>query len=203
MKRELDYFRIEGGLGWNQHWFADRWMYFGGCAAVTACDLSIYLARTKGIRQLYPYDPDNLTREDYLAFAKTMKGYLGPRLTGIDTLELYSSGLRTYWQDVGAGSLTLAHAEGTLPWLEAGELIRERIDSGLIVPFLLLRHQNRALKDYHWHWFNLAGYDERQGGLKVKVVTYGSFRWLDFRELWETGHRRKGGFIRVFTPGMG
>jgi hypothetical protein len=122
-----------------------------------------------------------------------MKGYLGPRLTGIDTLELYSSGLRTYWQDVGAGSLTLAHAEGTLPWLEAGELIRERIDSGLIVPFLLLRHQNRALKDYHWHWFNLAGYDERQGGLKVKVVTYGSFRWLDFRSSGRPGTGARAG----------
>jgi hypothetical protein len=203
MKRELDYFSIEGGLGWNQHWFSDRWMYLGGCAAVTACDLSIYLARTKGLTELYPYDPENLSKEDYLAFSRMMKGYLGPRLTGIDTLELYSSGLQAYWQDVGAGSLTLAHAEGTLPWMEAGELIRDRIDSGMIVPFLLLRHQSRALKDYHWHWFNLAGYEERQGGFYVKVVTYGSFRWLDFRELWDTGHQRKDGFIRVFAPGMG
>src|SRR5690554_4337618 len=142
MKRELDYFSIEGGLGWNQHWFSDRWMYLGGCAAVTACDLSIYLARTKGLTELYPYDPENLSKEDYLAFSRMMKGYLGPRLTGIDTLELYSSGLQAYWQDVGAGSLTLAHAEGTLPWMEAGELIRDRIDSGMIVPFLLLRHQS-------------------------------------------------------------
>ena len=199
MKKELDYFSIEGGLGWNQRWFSDRWMYFGGCAAVTACDLSIYLARTKRITELYPYDADNLTREDYLAFSKTMKGYLGPRWTGIDTLELYSSGLRMYWQDVGASSLTLVEVDGTMPWMDAGELIRKRIDSGIIVPFLLLRHKNQALKDYHWHWFSLAGYEERQGELYVKAVTYGSFRWLDFRELWATGHQRKGGFIQVHT----
>lgn len=46
MTKELDYFAIEGGLGWNQHWFSDRRMYVAGCAAVTACDLSIHLART-------------------------------------------------------------------------------------------------------------------------------------------------------------
>lgn len=199
MKIELDYFSIEGSLGWNQNLFSDRMMYFGGCAAVTACDLSIYLARTKGITELYPYDAQNLTREDYLAFSKVMKGYLGPRWMGIDTLGLYSSGLRSYWQDVGANSLTLEEADGTLSWIEAGELIQEQIDAGIIVPFLLLRHKNRALKDYHWHWFNVAGYEQRQGEFFVKAVSYGSFRWMDFQDLWDTGHKRKGGFIRVFA----
>ena len=44
MKNELDYIQIEDGLGGNQDWFPEWDMYHGGCAAVTACDLCIYLA---------------------------------------------------------------------------------------------------------------------------------------------------------------
>ena len=55
------------------------------------------------------------------------------------------------------------------------------------------------MKDYHWHWFNLAGYEKRGERFLVKAVTYGSFRWLDLEELWDTGYERKGGLIRVLT----
>jgi hypothetical protein len=197
MKKELDYFSIEGDLGWNQHGFRDWSMYFGGCAAVSACDLCIYLARQKGMALLYPYDADRLSREEYLAFSKTMKRYLMPRLKGIDTLHLYSSGLLHYWRDMGADSLELVKASGTVPLTEARELIREQIDSDMLVPFLLLLHKNRSFRAYQWHWFNLAGYEEREGDFYVKAITYGSFRWLSLTKLWETGHRRKGGFIRI------
>ena len=29
----------------------------------------------------------------------------------------------------------------------------------------------------------------------VKVTTYGSFLWVGFDELWDTGHQRKGGLV--------
>lgn len=41
-QKELPYFDLEGAYGGWQVWFADRWMKIGGCAAVTACDVSIY-----------------------------------------------------------------------------------------------------------------------------------------------------------------
>ncbi len=199
MQKEIDYFTVEGSLGWNQNWFKDRLMYYGGCAAVTASDLCIQLARQRGLPTLYPYDADDVTKDDYLAFSKTMRRYLGPRWMGIDTLELYISGLLKYWNDVGVHSLELVQVAGTVPWTEASQLIRKQIDAGLIVPFLLLFHKNRLLKDYKWHWFNLAGYKEECGVFYVKAVTYGSFRWIDLRELWNSGHKRKGGFIRVLV----
>ena len=43
--KELNYFIIDGAIGWNQDWFKEWWMNKGGCAAVTACDLCLYLAR--------------------------------------------------------------------------------------------------------------------------------------------------------------
>ena len=105
MKKELDYFQIDNALGWNQDWFQDWSMYDGGCAAVTACDLCIYLSRQKRIRQLYPYEAFNLSKKDYLAFSGRMKHYLHPSWQGIDTLERYLSGLTAYWHDTGADGL--------------------------------------------------------------------------------------------------
>lgn len=197
MRRELDYFYIENALGWSQDWFQDWMMYHGGCAAVTACDLCVYLAREKGMRSLYPYDPRHLTRKDYLAFSAVMKPYLHPRLRGIDTLKLYISGLTAYWRDTGADQLSAEGLPGTAPWEDARERIIEQIDGGMIVPFLLLHHKSRSFSNYQWHWFNLAGYRELDGKFYVKAVTYGNFRWLDLRELWDTGYRKKGGLIRV------
>lgn len=34
MKKELDYFRIEGTRGWNQSWFQDGSLADGGCAGL-------------------------------------------------------------------------------------------------------------------------------------------------------------------------
>lgn len=194
---ELDYFSIDGSLGWNQNWFTDWSMYDGGCAAVTACDLCIHLARRKEFSALYPYDPVRPTKKEYLAFSEQMKPYLRPRWQGIDTLELYLSGLSAYWHDVGISSLYGEELPGTVPWQQARELVRRQIDSGIPVPCLLLYHKSIALKDFQWHWFHLAGYEEFDGAFYVKAVTYGSFYWLDMQELWNTGHRRKGGLIEI------
>ena len=62
MKNELDYIQIEDGLGGNQDWFPEWDMYHGGCAAVTACDLCIYLALREDAASLYPYDLRHLNR---------------------------------------------------------------------------------------------------------------------------------------------
>lgn len=35
MKKELDYFTIEGCYGGNQDWFTNLVMHMGGCAAAT------------------------------------------------------------------------------------------------------------------------------------------------------------------------
>mgnify|MGYP006994610556 CR=1 FL=1 len=49
MKKELDYFMIDGEFGGNQDWFTNIVMNVGGCGAATACDSCIYLAKYKAI----------------------------------------------------------------------------------------------------------------------------------------------------------
>lgn len=195
MRKELDYVRIGDAIGGNQDWFLDPFMRGGGCAAVTACDLNIYLAGQKGLRELYPYNALQPTKEEYIRFSRRMKPYLYPRWRGIDTLDIYLSGIRSYWEDAGCTQLTAEGLEGTREEAAARDAIRLQIDRGMPVPYLLLRHKNPAFRDYVWHWFNLAGYEEFDGSFYVKAVTYGEHQWLDLGALWDTGESPKGGLI--------
>ena len=46
MRKELEHFYIGEALGGSQDWFMDPFMKLGGCGAVTACDICIWLARS-------------------------------------------------------------------------------------------------------------------------------------------------------------
>lgn len=127
IKKEIDYFHIENGLGWNQNWFSDRSMYDGGCGAVTACDLCIHLAKQKGLTALYPYNILNLNKKDYLRFSNVMKPYLHPCWQGIDTLERYLAGLRTYFHHTGINILKAEGLSGTLSWQKLPNKFKSRL----------------------------------------------------------------------------
>ena len=198
MKKELDYFRIEGAYGGNQEWFPDHWMKIGGCAAVTACDSCIYFDFHKGTK-LYPYDQEHLTKKDYIQFGMIMKPYLKPRWTGIDTLEIYMDGFQKYLSDHGCNTIGMKPFYGDRSDSDAIKALTEQIDKGLPVPCLILKHKNPAFKDYVWHWFLLTGYGVLEEKYMVKVTTYGSFLWVGFDELWDTGHQRKGGLVLYET----
>ena len=66
MKRELEHYYIDKSYGGNQDWFTDLWMNRGGCGAVAACECCLSLARNFGLTQLYPFDPFDVTREDFI-----------------------------------------------------------------------------------------------------------------------------------------
>lgn len=192
---ELEYFTIDQCYGGYQEWFTDPSMRMGGCGAVTACDSSIYFARQLGKTNLYPGDCHRLSKRDYITFSKKMKPYLRPRMTGIDTLELYMDGYAAYLRDCGEYGITMEGLHGSQPVRQAEEAVQEQIDQGMPIPYLNLHHKNPNLKDYVWHWFLLTGYQRAEDTLLVKAVTYGSWRWLDLHELWDTGFEKKGGLV--------
>lgn len=197
-KKELDYFYIGKEYGSNQDWFRDPMMKFGGCAAVTACDTCIYLSRTRGKHHLYPFHADNLSKADYIAFSKIMKPYLKPRWGGIDKLEIYQEGLGAYLKDAGEQNLRMELFSGEESADNAKLRLKKQIDAGFPVPCLMLKHKNRAYKDYVWHWFLLTGYESienAESSFMVKAVNYGEWEWLDFDGLWDTGYARRGGLI--------
>lgn len=195
MRRELDYFKIENSYGGCQDWFTDYWMKIGGCAALAACETCIYLELQKGKENLYPFDRNHLSREDYVRFGMQMKPYLRPRMGGIDRLELYMDGFGNYLKDAGEMRLVMEGFSGEYSAEEAIRRVKEQIDQGLLIPCLTLKHRNPVFRDYVWHWFLLTGYEESQDRFMVKAVTYSRWRWLNFTDLWTTGYRKKGGLI--------
>jgi hypothetical protein len=82
-------------------------MHIGGCAAASACDVSIYLARRFGQSWLYPFDCQALSRRDYVRFSRRMKPYLRPRAGGIDKLSIYIDGFTAYLAEAQAAAENL------------------------------------------------------------------------------------------------
>lgn len=197
IKKELPHFYIGDSLGGQQEWYSretDFGMHVGGCAAVTACDCAIYFEKYLGLRGLYPFDLENLTREDYLRFGKVMEPYLYPRWSGVDKLEIYLDGFGRFLSDRGV-KIKMTGWSGESNLSDTWQALTAQIDSGYPIPCLNLNHQAQSLQDYVWHWFILDGYELRGGDSFVKAVSYGVGRWFDFKTLWNTGYERKGGLI--------
>lgn len=197
MKLELPYFKIGKGLGGNQSELGDLVMRMGGCAAVTACDFCVYMALYHRHSNLYPYDINNLNIDDFNKFAKIMKPYLRPRIQGITNLNIYVRGLSKYLNKFGTDNIEIIGFSGLNSEENAIAEIKKKLNQGLVIPYLLLRHKNPQFSHLTWHWFIIIGYEERAGEFFVKVVTYGRCSWLPFCDLWETGYKKKGGMILI------
>lgn len=197
MQKELDYFRIDGSLGGQQTWFNGAMMRNGGCAVASACDVCIYMAKTQNALNLYPFDINNITKEDYVKFSEIMKPYLRPRMTGIYKLTTYVRGFLGYLRGIGEANISVIPFKGEEPVDKAAAIIKQQIDNNIPIPFLMLRNKNNDLADYVWHWFIIAGYKKTDDGLYVRAITYGTEKWLRFRDIWNTGYSLKGGMILI------
>ncbi len=195
MQKELLYFTVDGDYGWDQDKFPEFMMRLGGCAIVTACDCCVYFRAYGGITEICPMDTQKITREGYLSFAGQMKAYLAPRAGGYNTLEMYMEKFGKYLDDVGCRRVGMRPLHGEQSADEAKAALKGQIDRGLPVPILVLRHRNSLYKDYSWHWFILTGYRSAGNQFQVKAVSYGSFVWFDFDDLWDSGYEKKGGLI--------
>ena len=196
MLKELDYFWVGEEYGGRQSLLPDMIMRFAGCAAVTACDSLIYMTLYKNLKNLCPFSTDQLRGRDYVAFFKTVKPYLRPRLMGINRLEIFVAAFKKFLKEHGTFFLDVLPWSGDHDEQNTVETIKQQIDRGFLIPYLLLHHKNPYFENYEWHWFLLTGYDEKPDGrFLVKAVTYGAYEWLDFAKLWNTGYDRKGGLI--------
>ena len=192
MRIELPHFYIGDSCGGQQAWCSGFWMHEGGCAAITACDCSIYFELYKNRRGLVPFDVKNFSRDDYLKFAvDVMQPYLRPRWTGIDRLDIYIDGFGKFLSERGESSIELLPFDGNQNLQSARSVIQNRLSDGWLIPCLTLHHKSPRLRDYVWHWYLINGLD----GDRVRAVSYGVGRWFELSEWWATGFERKGGLI--------
>ena len=194
-KRELRYFNIGDSYGGNQRWMIDPWMHIGGCGALTACDIFIYMALYKGKKELCPYDVASMTKKQYRKFAMSVRPYLRPRESGIKDLRTYMDGVATYLEDTEATDISLCGFDGGEPYERAAEAIKNSIDGDMPAAYLMLKHREKRFNFFEWHWFPIIGYEEDGDELSIKTATYGKEHWLPLRELWDTGFDEKGGIV--------
>lgn len=196
MQNELDFFLIDrvhcgGDQNWSPHWLTR----LGGCSTVTACELAICLCRTFPLlRGLYPYEPENVTKDDFLHFMDDMYPFVHPGVRGLTDIAKYAHGLASYAESVGCCLKThLLHGESTVQ--DAARFIMQSIDARLPVAYLMLNHRNPAFEDFEWHWFTVIGYDGTAENLHITAATYGQRFTLPLHSAWDTGHRWKGGLV--------
>ena len=195
MKKELPHFAVGSDYGGSQDWCTELWMNIGGCAAVAACDSSIFFMLHKGRRELYPYALADISRKDYVDFTDIMKPYLYPREGGVDRLEIYTDGFGRFLRDRGENAISMSPWPGEHDLSETKDTVKKQIDNGWLIPVLTLQHMHPSMREYVWHWYLLNGYDEQGERFFVKAVTFGAWQWLDFGVLWNTGFDRKGGLV--------
>lgn len=200
MKKELPHFMVGSDYGGSQRWCTDLWMNIGGCAAIAACDSSIFLMLRKARRELYPYALSDISRRDYVEFTDIMKPYLYPREGGIDRLDIFMDGFDKFLRDRGEKNVSMSPWPGERGLPETKDTIKKQINDGWLVPALTLQHSCPSMHEYVWHWYLLNGYDEQEEAFLVKTVTFGAWRWVDFSVLWNTGFDRKGGLVLYGMP---
>lgn len=207
LEKRLEPLSIEKKPGGNQKALKDMWMRLGGCAAITACDIALFFAIHRKIPEMLPqkvaqaierpWDSDLASIGDdiYVEFSRYMKNYLRPRLQGINTLDLYLDGVGRYYQDLGVGRIHMEGLSGNASYEEYEATVRRQLDEGYPIPYLMLRHKDKGLADFTWHWFWLNGYREDEDGFEVSLVTYGAEFTFSLYRLWNTGFEKKGGLI--------
>lgn len=200
--KELDFITVDGGYGGDQNRLATYFQRLGGCGALTAADLSIYLSRRfPALRNLYPGPEGPLSQREYQAFFETVKPYLHPRIGGIARLKQYTDGFADYAASRG-GTVSFDTIPGGVPVEQAADFVCRAIDRGLCPAFLLLLHEDPALEDITWHWFLLTGYEEGPAGMTVAYATWGKKHVIEFARLWDTGHPGQGGMVVVRPQGL-
>ena len=194
---ELPYFTIAGSYGGNQEWCEKRELKLGGCAAITACDMAIYLRHHKDLVNAYP--DSEITRDAYTSFVEKMGNYLKPSEDGITQLNLYIDGFRKYLQDQDINSIAMRSWPGENDVLLTEDVIKHQIDNGWPIPCLTLKNGHPDMQKYNWHWYIINGYRVHGDKFYVKVVTCGMGNWIDFHILWKTDYSPKGGLILFDT----
>lgn len=198
MKKELNFITIDGKYyGGDQNWHpTHKMMRLGGCSAVCACEVCMYLAKTfPDKRGLYPYDPGNISMKDFLAFFETMFQYIYPGIGGLTSIDKFARMLRRYAQGETDVKLNFEQLPGNEPYEKAEQFVRNAIDADLPLMYLLLGHRDRALDEYEWHWFTVTGYEDGEDGFSILFATWGKQHKLGFRRLWETGKHWRGGMV--------
>ena len=197
MKKELDFLLIDGRYGGDQNRFARFRMWRGGCSTVCACHAAACLAaKDPSRRALSPLPGLVITEAEFDTFSIDMFRFVYPRHRGMPTTALFQEAFQGYADHRGI-PVSYRSLQGDAPTAEAEAFVRESIDAGDTIQYLLLLHAAREFNELGWHWFTVTGYEETPDGLHIIFSTWGQRRTLPLAALWDTRREEKGGLLVI------
>ncbi len=198
MEKELDFFKIDGTYyGGDQNWHTHHMMKLGGCSAICACEQCVQAARDfAGLRGLYPYDPNHVSKTDFLRFFETMFRYIYPGIGGLTSVDKFERMFQRYAESVNV-PISFQKLDGHADIEQAKTFVKEAIDDGVPVMYLMLKHADVAFDEFEWHWFNLTGYEQHADTMTTTFATWGRKCSFDFVRAWDTRRFFRGGMLRI------
>ncbi len=195
MTYENEILSVNGSYGGSQKWFTRPMMKLGGCSTVCACHAACELARKHGKAALYPFETKDLTLRQFRSFGTQMYKYVYPGFRGMPETRLFVRAFSDWCEHCGetVGFDTL---EGGAPYEAAENFIREHIERGISVQYLLLEHENNGIDDIEWHWFTVTGFSD-DNDFEIVYSTWGERRIASLELLWNTGKEEKGGLVAI------
>jgi hypothetical protein len=200
MKKELDFINIEGFYGGDQNWYKDRFMRMAGCSAVCASEACAYLAgHFPNLRSLYPGDPLDIHKEEFISFMETVFRYVTPGFMGMSSIKRFKRCFLEYASAAGA-DVRVSMLGGEASADAAKEFARRALNAGYCVLYLLLTHKDKELDEFTWHWFTLTGYETDGETMLVDFATWSNKHTFDLGRLWNTGTLSHGGMVVISDP---
>lgn len=199
--KHLDVLHIQDNeeisLGGNQDWYEEIWHQRAGCGPTNCATLLWYLAQTRPeLKNLWPHAEQD--KQNFLQFMDVVWDYVTPGNRGVNTTNMFTSGLEKYSRDIGlplyCTAFEVSHRRNCRPSVEEMLLF---IEDALAkdVPVAFLNLSNGALSNLdNWHWVTLVSID-RENGL-CEMYDQGKSEMLDM-PLWLKSSVLGGGFVTV------
>ena len=148
------------GYGGNQEWYADKWARQAGCASVTAANIAAcYALNDLRMAALAPDSQARMKREEYLALMGEMYSRMKPGLMGYPYPDRLGREFSIYAKEKGINLIPTVMTVWK-DWREGYQEVKESIDAGGAVGFLILKHRAPELQEDLWHWITICGYEE-------------------------------------------
>lgn len=183
--------------GADQEWYASLWRRKAGCGPTAAAVQTAYLAAARpGWEALCPLD--RLERVPFAAYMDQVWEHVTPGLQGLNSVALYTAGVRRYGASRGfalsPAALEVPEDAARRPgWEACLAFVRAGLEADCPVAFLNLC--NGEVQDLdRWHWVLIAALTGNGAGTQALLVDAGREYPIDLR-LWYDTTTMGGGFV--------
>jgi len=179
--------------GSDQEWYEKKIQRLAGCGPSTFSNIIFYFLRQNGENK-----PDK-TKKEMLSHMKTIWNYVKPGIMGVNSTEMFSSGVEKYAKDfklkIETHSMNVNANPEKRPILdEVYAFFKSGIDNDLPIAFLNLDRGDIQVLD-SWHWVTIVSIEFINNQIISEVMDGSLKKKIDISK-WISSTKKGGGFIR-------